>query len=288
MVDKKVRFFSFEKYHGKQNIGSSRIRVHNLTRYWENAQLYCYGEKPDVMIYQKVYATFDYKVPLTFPGIKILDVCDPDFKDTADIFLKETMDAMDAVVVPTEQFAKFLQPMTETRVTVIKDRFDMSEFPEKKVHRGKAKSVVWFGYSHNADGLKAAVPSLEKRGLKLIVVADQDPFAYRWATNAAEYEKTYKFVKYVHPDAYKAIQSADICVLPANSRPFEKFKSENKTVIAQLLGVPVAKNAEEVDKLLSANARNKAIDTVYGKLKAEYDCRVSVKEYKELIDEISK
>lgn len=281
-----VSFFTFEKFHGKKDIGSSRIRAHNLVKYWEGASVYKFGDKPDVMIYQKVYGTYDYKVPFHFPAIRILDICDPDFKDTPDIFLKETLDAMDAVVAPNKEFATFLQQMTDTKVVVIKDRFDISEFPAKKVHRGRAKTVVWYGYSHNADGLKVAIPSLERRGLKLIVVADQDPIAYRWATKSVEYEKMCTFVKYTHPEAYKAIEQADVCVLPANGRPFERFKSENKTVIAQLLGLPVAKDAEELDKLMDAEARTTAIDTIYDKIRAEYDCRLSVKEYKELIKSI--
>ena len=281
-----VRFFLFETFHGKTGIGSSRIRAHNLIKYWDEADVYKFGEKPDVMIYQKVYSTFDYKVPLKFPAIRILDICDPDFKDTPDIFLKETMDAMHAVVTPTEDFAKFLQPMTDTPVRVIKDRFDQEEFPPKKVHRGKAKNVVWFGYAHNAGALKAAVASLERRGLGLIVVSDSDPMPYRWASNKKEYEEKYKFVKYTHPEAYKEIQKADICILPQNVRPFEKFKSENKTVISQLLCVPVAKDAEELDKLLDADSRNMYINTVYDKLREEYNCEKSVKEYQELIAEI--
>lgn len=281
-----TKFFTFELFHGKSAIGSTRIRVHNLIKYWDEADLYKFGQKPDVLIYQKVYGAFEYKVPFKFPAVKILDICDPDFKDSPDIFLKETMDAMDAVVTPNKDFAKFLSQMTDTPVRVIKDRFDLSEFPKRKIHHGKAKNVVWFGYHHNANALKAAVQSFERRGLGLIVVSDQDPMPCRWAMNPKEYEKKYQFFKYTHPEAYNDIQKGDICVLPINIRPFEKFKSENKTVIAQLLGLPVAKDAAELDKLLEAEDRNLAIDTIYDKLKQEYDCRLSVKEYKELIDEI--
>jgi hypothetical protein len=169
---------------------------------------------------------------------------------------------------------------------VIKDRFDLTEFPERKKHEGKAKSAVWFGYAHNAGALKFAVQSLESRGIDLIVISDEDPMPYRWAMHPDDYEKQYTYYKYKHPDVYKQIQKADICVLPKNIRPWEHFKSENKTVIAELLGLPVAEDAEQLDKLLDADARTKAIDAVYDKLKVEYDCKLSVKEYKELIDEI--
>jgi hypothetical protein len=237
------------------------------------------------MIFQKVYVGKDYKVPVTFPALKILDICDADWLGSG-VLIKETVDAVNAVVVPTEPLAEFLRQLTDKPVRVIKDRFDLSEFPNRKVHRGKAKTVVWFGYRHNAEALKLAVQSFERRGLKLRVIADQDPIASRWASKPEEFAKNYTYKKYLPDTVYSEIQKADICVLPKMTRPQDRFKSENKSVIAQLLGIPVAYNAEELDELMTAEQRNRHIDTIYGKLKQEYDCRLSVKEYKELIDEI--
>ena len=279
-----IRFFTFEQFHAKSNVGSTKIRVHNLIKNWPEAELYKFGEKPDVMIYQKVYIGKDYKVPATFPAIKILDVCDPDWFDGVPI--KETVDAMDAVVTPTNALADFIRQLTDKPIKVIRDRFDLSDFPERKMHRGKAKTVVWFGYQHNAGALKLAVQSFERRGLNLRVVADQDPFASRWAAKPQEYEKKYRFVKYLPETAYREIQKADICVLPKLNRPQDRFKSENKTVIAQLLGLPVAYNADELDKFMEADDRNGHIDTRYDQLKIEYNCKKSVSQYKQLIDEL--
>ena len=56
-----IKFFTFEKMHGKKNIGSTRIRVTNLLKYWPEASIYKYGEKPDVMIFQKVYIQGEYR-----------------------------------------------------------------------------------------------------------------------------------------------------------------------------------------------------------------------------------
>lgn len=286
MDKQSISFLTMEKYHAKRGVGSTRIRVHNLLKHWPEASLYRYGDNPDVMIYQKVYTTFDYKFQEHFKGIQILDVCDPDFKDSPDIFFRHTMDMMDAVVCPTETYASWLRQMTATPVHVIKDRFDLSEFPKPKVHHGTIKSAVWFGYSHNVDSIKFAVPSLERRGIKLIVVSNNDPMCYRWATKPDEYEKLYTYVKYEHPTAYEAIQKADVAILLDGTRPLDKYKSENKTVIAKLLGVPIAKTADDLETLMSATARNEVISQEYDKLKKEYDCRLSVEEYKALIDEI--
>jgi hypothetical protein len=280
-----VRFFTFEAFHAKSNVGSTKIRVHNLIKYWGKAELYKYGEKPDVLIFQKVYVGGDYKVPITFPAIKILDICDPDWFDGVPI--KETVDAMDAITCPTEPLAEFIRQLTDKPVRVIKDRFDLTDFPSRKVHRGQAKTVVWFGYHHNASALKLAVQSIERRGLRLKVVADQDPFASRWALKPKEFESSYEFKKYLPDTAYSEIQKADICVLPKMNRPQDRFKSENKTVIAQLLGLPVAINAEELDGLMTAEARTKQVDTVYDIVRKEYDVKKSVQQMKGLINEIS-
>lgn len=279
-----IRFLTMEQFHAKSNVGSTKIRVHNLIKNWPEAGLYKYGEKPDVLVFQKVYVNKDYLFPKTYPGIKILDICDPDWLDGVPI--KETIDAMDAVVVPTEPLAEFIRQMTDKPVRVIKDRFDLSEFSTKKVHRGKAKEVVWFGYKHNSSCLKLAIQSFERRGLKLRVVSDQDPFADKWAKDPKEYSKNYVFKKYRPDMAYKEIQKSDICVLPKMTRPQDRFKSENKTVIAQLLGLPVATTAEELDDLMTAEQRNKAVDTVYDTIRKEYDVKLSIKQYKDLIDEI--
>lgn len=281
-----IRFFTFEQFHAKTNVGSTKIRVHNLLKNWNEAGLYKYGEKPDVLIFQKVYVNKDYTFPKSYPGIKILDVCDPDWLDGVPI--KETVDAMDAVVVPTEPLAEFIRQMTDKPVRVIKDRFDLNEFPTRKIHRGRAKEVVWFGYKHNSNCLRLAVQSFESRGLKLRVVSDQDPFADKWAKDPKAYSKDYIFKKYRPDMAYKEIQKSDICVLPKMTRPQDRFKSENKTVIAQLLGLPVATTAEELDELVTPESRNSYIDTIYDKLKQDYDVNLSVKQYKELIDEIKR
>lgn len=280
-----VKAFTMEMFHAKQNVGSTKIRVHNLIKYWPDFSLYRYGDLPDVMIFQKVYVGKDYKFPKTLPCIKILDIADPDWLEGVPI--KETVDAMDAITCPTEPLAEFIRQLTDKPVRVIKDRFDLTEFPSRKIHRGQAKTVVWFGYHHNASALKLAVQSIERRGLRLKVIADQDPFASRWAFKPKEFESKYEFVKYQPDTAYLEIQKADICVLPKMNRPQDKFKSENKTVIAQLLGLPVAVNAEELDQLMTAEQRNLNINAMYDKLKQDYDVNKSIKEYKDLIDEIS-
>lgn len=277
-----VRFFTFSAFHGKNPpAGSTNIRVNQLIKYWPESELYMYGEKPDVLIFQKVYISEDYKFPKHFPGIKILDICDPDWLDGYNVV--ETCQAMDAVVCPTQKLADYLKQFSK-KVVVIADRFDLEVIPAPRKHLDKAKTVVWFGYSHNADTLRPAIPLIEELGLDLLIVSDDDPIANRWSTRASEY---YTFKKYNDDTIYQDLQTADFAVLPDGLRPQDVFKSNNKTIKANLAGLPVAKTPEEVNLYMDAKQRQKWIVENYGTIRDEYDVRQSVKAYQQLIQQIN-
>lgn len=286
-----VRFHTFSQFHNKiPPVGSTKIRVDNLIKYWDEAELYKYGEKPDVMIFQKIYILPNYQFIKHFPNIKILDICDPDWRDSTDIYIKETLDAVDAVVASSQNMTDYLQTMTKTKCVLIKDRFDLEDFPPFKKHHGELQTAVWFGYAHNAETLRFAIPSLETRKLKLLIISNEDPAVYRWANNPEEYKKYYQYIKYPSTDleARKLIQQGDVAVFPQGIRPFDRFKSNNKAVIAQLCGLPVATNTDELDALIPGPARQKKASEVYKEVVIEYDAKKSVQKYKELIDEIKR
>lgn len=281
-----VRAFTFMQFHGKREMpGSTKIRIDNMVKYWDELDYYKYGENPDVMIFQKVYCTYDYKFPAKFEGITILDTCDTDWTQTPDIYIKETLDGVDGVVAPTEALAKLLRSMTKTPVKVIKDRFDLAEFPPPKQHRGRTKRAVWFGYAHNSTLLRYAVPSLESRGIDLVVISDEDPYAYKWATDPEKYQAKYTYIKYNQETIYTDLQSADICVMPKGFRPQDQYKSDNKTVIAQLCGLPVVSSAEGIDAMMEAKDRDES-NSGYAILREEYDTMKSIEAYKAFIQEI--
>lgn len=283
-----IRFFSFINYHNKSATGSSKIRCENLIKYWDEAEWYKYGEKPDVLIFQKVYVTEStqglYNFPVTYKGgLKILDLCDPDWQDPA-YRLKSTVDGVDAVTCSSQAIVDFVKQITDKPVRLIKDRFDLTKFPEEKVHKGKAKDLVWFGYSHNSQVLRGVVFYAKKKGLKLTVVSDNDPQAWQ-VIGDESFKDSYKFIKW-DETAYEMIQRRDIAVLPKGSRPQDRFKSDNKTTVARLLGLPVAKSPEDIEKFMSADARNAENTKFYAKTQAEYNCQKSVAEFKGLIDEL--
>jgi len=284
-----IRFFTFSQFHNKRPpAGSTQIRVNQLIKYWPEAGLYKYGENPDVLIFQKVYLTQDYRFPIHFKGKKILDICDPDWTDGLSP-IKETIDAMDAVTCPTEAMAEFLRQMTDKPVRVIKDRFDIDVLPEPKRHTGRAKTVVWFGYYHNSEVLRPALPLLKEHGLKLILISNDDPLAFRWplAPEHRDYLKdNYQFIKYNEETIYHDLQKADIALLPIGNRPQDVFKSENKTVKAELAGLPVSQDPESLEKYLKGENRQAFVDKYYESVRDNYDVRKSVDEYKQLINEL--
>lgn len=281
-----IRFFTYSQFHNKRPpVGSSIIRVHQLLRYWPDAGLYTYGENPDALIFQKVYVSADYKFPVHFEKIKILDICDPDWLEG--VAIKETIDAMDAVTVPTEALKRFIRQLTDKPIVIIPDRFDMAEIPKKpKLHTKKATTVVWFGYQHNAKLLRPALPLIKELGLNLIIISNDDPFLHQYP-DSVPIEK-YTFVKYDENTIYDELRKADFAVLPTGARPNDKYKSNNKKVKAILAGLPVANTREMVTHFMDAANRTEYIHNRYAKMKEEYDVRKSVEQYKELIEGLRK
>lgn len=279
----KIRFLDFSKFNGKKPQGSTNIRVYQLIKYWPEADIYKYGENPDVMVFQKAYINPDWTLPEHMSCIKILDLCDPDWLGGR-VDIRRTVDAVDAITCSSEAIRNFIAQFTDKPVLHIPDRFDMSVLPTPKVHKGKAKKVVWFGYAHNAENLKPAIRIIEEMGLKLTVIAEDDPIAHRWGS--PEFKKDYKFVTYDETTIYQELQKADICIMPKGTRPQDEFKSNNKTVKAILAGLPVANDINSLELFIDPEQRNLWIKDKYDTIKEQYDCRKSVEELKVLIDEI--
>ncbi len=279
-----IRFFPFENFHGKRDVGSTRLRVHNLIKYWPDAGIYKYGENPDVMIYQKVYATQDYIFPEKFKNIQILDVCDPDWFDGA--MIKNMSNLVDGITCPTESIKEFIAQLTKKPIWVIPDRHDIENIPKLKKHIGEAKKIVWFGYRQNAELLRFAIPTLERMGLQLTIISNQDPMAYRWALDPEEYNKSYHFKKFDEATLYKDLQKHDICILPEGYRPQDRFKSNNKTTISWLAGIPVAVNVEDLERLMDPVQRNKDAKQNREIAEKEYDVKLSVVDMKQFIDHL--
>jgi len=246
-------FMTFEAFHGRKNIGGTRLRAHWPIARWNDAgpdigpaALYRFGDKPDVMVYQKVY---NFEHAENFDGIKILDLCDPDFLHPA-YPVKRMIEACDAVVCCTEALAAAVAGFAGNKpVHVIADHVLDPESAPIKEHKGELKTVSWYGYADNFPALESAVVALKRRGLKLIVVAtkpytpisapDLDVVNYPWSADnwVADFMR------------------ADVVINPKLADGRFPFKSDNKTIQAWTVGMPVIDNDADFDRFQTAEQR---------------------------------
>lgn len=261
-------------------VGSSRIRVRWLLPYWEEAEEYQIGQKYEVMIYQKVY----WKEMMTkFPGIQILDLCDPDWLEKKPVF--EYIDLADAVTTSSPGLRDFIQKLRPNKkVVCIPDRIYLPEHQTIKTeHIGPGTKAVWFGYSHNTHYLTKTLEQLILKGIELTVISNEPytpPYAYRAlkVTN----------IPYDYSTIHKELVKSDWVLMPEpNDDEKGKFKSDNKTLTAWALGMPVVSLPEHLDQFVnSAEARAEESKRVLQLIKDKYDVKYSVDEYRQLINEL--
>jgi hypothetical protein len=191
---------------------------------------------------------------------------------------------IDGVTCSTKALAERLAGMTDKPVAFIHDSFDFTKFPkQKKVHnKGQTEIAAWHGYSENFPMLDSAVSVLAKHGIKkLLVIADRRrPYVL-----PAGLDGKVEIVNYPWSEetVLADLLRADIVINPQSTRARWKFKSENKTVMAWALGLPVAHNEDELKALLTSEQRKTEADIRYKQARKDYDVRDTVKEYQEFI-----
>lgn len=280
-----VGFVDFAYFHNRDNVGSSKIRSRWVSKYWSEAETFSDGKKYDVEIYQKCYWTGHMKHS---PALKILDVCDPDWLENPKF--AETFPYVHGITVPTEAFARHFARVTDLPVKVIPDRLDLDLFKIQKTHVGKAKRVVWFGYSHNMGVLTQAIHTVKRLGLKLTVISED----MRMYLKDSEDSSVFEFVKYEEKTINQDIRKyGDIALFPPHMVfdtgrvPYRaQFKSNNKTIQAWANGLPVATNSEELEFFLDPDHRNQEAKDRLAEVKDKYDVKLSVQEYKDFIESL--
>jgi len=279
----KIGFVTFEKQDNRtpNSIGSTRIRARWLYDRWEDAEEYHIGKQYDVLIFQKVY----WEAMLTqFEGIKILDLCDPDWLEGRDVI--RYCDMADAVTTSTQPLADYiLKFLPDKKVICVPDRVALDEYkPIKTKHETIAKEVVWFGYHQNFHYLTRTLNKLIQQGLSLAVIADKN------FSIPPDIEIEVKSLKYQYPGINEQLIARDLAILPTTDDVDEKgkYKSNNKTIQCWALGLPVARTPDELVLLASVEARKAEAKKRLKQVKEEYDVMLSVEQYKELIDDIKK
>lgn len=259
-------------------VGSSRIRMRWLLPFWEEAEEYRMGQKYEAMIYQKVY--WD-KMMNAFEGVQILDLCDPDWLEGKPVF--EYVDKADIITTSTSALADYIKKMRPGKVAVcVPDRIYLPEHkPRTQKFVGPIKSAVWFGYGHNVHYLTKTFDALIKHNISLTVISNEPftpPVAFRnlRVTN----------VPYTYPGVHEEIIKHDILLMPPASDDLKgSFKSNNKSLTGMALGVPVVSTEDELEAMMTAEARQAKADKDLQEIKDKWDVKYSVDEYRALIKE---
>lgn len=261
-------FITFQNYHQRRNIGSSRIRAEWVAKYMKDAEMFQQGKKYDAIVFQKAYWK---EMAREFTGNKILDICDPDWLDGAEVV--SFAQYMDAITVPTEALRADLERMTKKPVYVIPDREDLSLITKRKIHEGRAKKVVWFGYNTNLHTLEGTFDLINSLGLTLVVVTDGNLTSGICPVENIKWDA----------DADASILTGDFALLPDNLAGRGRYKSNNKTVHAWALGLPVAKNAHDMERFMEESERKKEADMRWEEVKRDYDVKKSAQQMEEVI-----
>ena len=288
MDEKSVGILTFEVATRHPEAGSSRIRAHWPLRYWEEAELFTMGRKYRTVIFQKVY-WLEYA--RRFDGLRILDVCDPDFLDwRAGQAMIQMMNECDAVTASTARLVSSLERYTATPVRCVPDRLDIESFSryEKKNHmgRGRTRIVAWYGYGRNLPMLESMLNAVRECGIQeLIVISDRPDF--QLPVEAARYI-TVENHRWDLDSVNRHLLTADVVLNPQVEYGRWKYKSDNKSAAAWALGLPVAHNAAELVALMSEEARIKEAEDRLRFVADNYDVRRSVSEYRALIAELDR
>jgi hypothetical protein len=270
----KIAMLSMEDYENRKfdTVGSSRIRCRWVEKYCKDIVPFKNGGEYDAVIYQKAY----WKEHMdAFQGIKIFDICDPDWMDGRPIV--EVIEKMDAITCPTQALADYLKQLTDKPVLVIPDRVDPEDhYPQKEVHIGRAKTVVWFGYSQNQVVLDQTLNILKKMDLKLVVISERP------------YRDADVNVKFDYPTLYQEMTKHDIVLLPSYTKDIRfTFKSNNKTLQAWAVKMPVAREIPDLERFMDANERQKEAELRYNEVLTKWHAKQSGPEYIELIKQIA-
>jgi len=271
----RISMITMEQFDNRRpnSVGSSRIRGNWVMKYCREIEPFKLAEKYDAIIYQKAYWKEHMEM---FKGIKIFDICDPDWLEGRPI--TEVFDLVDAVTVPTKPLQDYLTQLTDKPVVLIPDRIDPdAHFPIKTEHSGKLRTVVWFGYSQNQKVLEPVVNVLQQYNLQLVVISDR-------AYPQADVNIIYKY-ETINED----ITKYDAVVLPnIGSENFRfSMKSNNKVLTSWALGMPVITEVDDIQRFMDAEARKKESELKLDEVIHNWHVRDSGREYLELIHNLS-
>jgi hypothetical protein len=221
------------------HVASDRIRGEWIMKCCPEMEEWKPSQKYDVVIFHNSVINI-----ASTPGVKILDICDPMWERDLNAF-KQVASRVNGIVTATDELKKVVTQITARPIVTIGDGhyFPFYETRAWNPHQEKATRVVWFGYADNAFSLKPLLGEIMSRSLKLTVIAERDPLQ----ASAAAFVP-WRLDTYIHE-----ISKADFAILPLT----KEYKSNNKDISALLSGVPVAKTAADIERLMDPLERQR-------------------------------
>jgi len=260
-----------------QSSGSVRIRCRWIAQNWDEADVYDGNQQfsdYNAFVFQKLYLADlvrDEWLPLLARWrdmgrcVLAFDLCDPDYLDYEhERRMLDALPRFDFAVATTEPIAQYLRKWLPT--WVIPDRIDVSEVERLGAYsltRKRKPSFVWAGYEHNTSALAPLLQTVKELQLPLDVLAFERPVTFEefWS----------KVLRY------------DVLLNPQPDRLPFSAKSDNKTLIAWTLGMPVAKTAEEIVTLCDPKSRARASAEAFDLVREKHDISRSVKNWRQLL-----
>jgi hypothetical protein len=217
----------------------------------------------DCVVFQKSYRDADLALAerLKAAGTRIVtDLCDnhlynpynlPDQADRADR-MQRMMALADAITVSTPTLAEYLSPW---RTTVVDDALDvpvrgrltlLQRLRQRKANNRDRLRLVWFGIGGECRPpfglihLEPVIPALEllhrRSPLVLTVITDSRELFDRYLCHATFPTRFVPWRAATFADQFTA---QDICLVPVEANPLTVCKSNNRLVLALVLGLPV-------------------------------------------------
>ena len=297
----------------KGYLASSRIRGHWLAKHWPECDDHFYPEnfpqyagdffKPEnqfailkdysVVIFNKTYEwRLAEKLKENGQAV-IVDFCDPDFllSHSSEQRVKDCLKTLryaDLAVVNGEAIKQELKKFYKGPIEIVPDRIDFEFYqPRKEVHREDLRKVVWYGYSENLRVLEPYLKDILDRGIEVMIISDK--FFENFFLADCKYDPSEMITfKVWEPASYcQHIVSCDAVFIGRDTDPYlSKFKSPNRAMAGYALGMPVAYDIADLEKLKSPQARYEDAEKNYRLVREKLDISHSVKQYRDIVGKL--
>jgi hypothetical protein len=255
--------------------GSARIRCDWVARHWPGAEIMDGSQRLagfDAYVFQKAYLT--EKVQEWIATVArwrdmgacrlALDLCDPDFLQGEHAGrLLDVLPLFDFAVAPTPSIAGWLSQWLPAHV--VPDRVDLAEVAKIGAATPRDTDrprLVWAGYGRNMASLTPLLPAARELGLELDVLAFDRPLPFA--------------------DFWRRVAGYDVLLNPRPRMGPLSYKSDNKTLVAWALGLPVACTPRDLEILLDPEQRRAEGEHGRRVVREDYDARLSAADWQRL------